>query len=542
MRPGQAPELPNALGALTLRASYDAARQDRFRRTRPGMNPLGSGADYHYRNETDFLRVLEYTRDMVRNDTIVGSIVQRSSDNIVQNGFGLDPDTGDRELDAEIREGFTSWAETPALCDAAGRFTLHEMAWLADFARKSDGDCFILPLEDGRLQFVEGHRCRTPTGTTRNVVHGVLLDELRRPEQYWFTRDDIDLRSSLNYVRDVEQINARAPVDRRLAAFGMTEAEQVWHIYDPRRVSQTRGVTAFAAVFRDVEMFGDTRFAQLVKELACACFTFIREKGVMPTFGEKGATGARTTETLSDGSQRLVEQLSPGQEIEGRPGETIKAFSPNVPITDFEHVRFTLQLICVAVNLPLISFLLDGRETNFSGWRGAIDQAKIGWRREQGLLARQFYRRAYVHWLAQRIVGDDAFAQRLLVANKKSRFDPWRITITRPRWPYIQPIQDIEADQRERAFLLTSPRRKAAERGAEWEQIVAETVEDNALAIRTAVQSALRIRNELQVWVDPVRLLNLNTAQPLIQIDPLAPAPPANNQPPPGPPPAEEPA
>ena len=73
-----------------LRSDYSASRATRFRRTRTGLSAAGSGADYHYRNESDFLRVREYARDMDRNDCIVGQTIDRAVTTVVQDGFTLD--------------------------------------------------------------------------------------------------------------------------------------------------------------------------------------------------------------------------------------------------------------------------------------------------------------------------------------------------------------------------------------------------------------------------------------------------------------------
>jgi len=501
-------ELPGAFEQL--RAEYIAGKTTRFQRTRTGLSLFGSGADYHYRSEGQYLRSIEYAWDMARNDTVVGAIVDRSIWNILQSGFGIDPQTGDAELDADLKAGYLEWAEDPRRCDAGGRFTVDEMAEHAARAIKIPGDMFFLPRDDMTLQMVEAQRCRTPTNTKRNVVHGVLLDEWRRPCEYWFTKDEVDPWQAITKVGEIERYPARDP---------RTGAELVWHIFDPRRCTQTRGITAFAPAFEELGMFEDVKFANLVKAQISSAFVFIRERPLDFRGGTAPQAGPRTTETMSDGESRVVESLAPGTEIVGRPGEVIKAFNPNVPNTEwFEHAKFTLQLICACVNLPLISFLLDGRETNFSGWRGAIDQAKIGWKREQLLLARLFHRKAYEHHVICRAADEPALARRLA----ESRARLLHVRINRPRWPYIEPLKDIEAAARERAALLISPRRQAQERGYDWEELVGEIVPDNERAITAAIQAARRVYVETGVAVDPIRLLNLDPKRDLASAEQVA--------------------
>lgn len=495
----------NIGGVLTdMRSDYAAGKAGRFQRVRTGLNLLGSGADYHYQSQTAYLRTLEYARDMARNDTVVGSIVDRSVWNVLQRGFAFDPQTGNPELDSELKLRFNDWAEDPAACDAGGRFTLGELTEQAGRAVKIDGDVFALPREDGTLQLVEAHRCRTPGNTRRNVVLGVLLDEQRRALEYWFTKDDIDPLRSLSRVSEIKQYAARDEDGHEL----------VFHVYDPRRCTQTRGVTAFAPVFDSLGMLEDIHFAQLVKAQVAACFVILRESGPEFAGGPRGQTGPRTSEQMSDGEQRTVESLAPGLEIQGRPGETIKGFSPTVPNAEyFEHAKFTLQLICACVNLPLISFLLDGKETNFSGWRGAIDQAKIGWRREQQLIIRHLSRKVYAWKLRQFAARDRVLAAALAELGA----DYFRVRVNPPTWPYIQPIQDIEAARREREALLTSPRRQSNERAADWDELIDETVADNERAIGLAIAAAQRIEAATGAAIDPIRFLYIDTKKPLLE-------------------------
>ncbi|NQT37803.1 MAG: hypothetical protein HQ581_09960, partial [Planctomycetes bacterium] len=60
-----------------LRADYDLSKQTRFRRSRSGVSAVGKHADYHYRSESQFFRAMELSRDIDRNDIVVGQAVDR---------------------------------------------------------------------------------------------------------------------------------------------------------------------------------------------------------------------------------------------------------------------------------------------------------------------------------------------------------------------------------------------------------------------------------------------------------------------------------
>jgi len=472
---------------VDAQSDYAAAKASRYRRRRTGVSPMGSGADYHYRSESDYLRLLEEARDFDRNDVIVGQTIDRAVDNIVQGGFTLDVDTGDKQLDDAIETRWEAEADDPQICDLAGELTFHQMESLAWRHTLVDGDVFCLPTEDGPLQMVEAHRCRTPRATKRNVVHGVLLNEqTRRREQFWFTKEDVDPNRQVKLVNEIKAYDA----------YDDENCRQVFQVYNPKRFSQTRGVTALAPIFDACGMFEDINFAKLVQQQVVSCFALFRSQAVTAGGGMPivdAPYGERTDQALATGGTRRIEGIAPGMEITGRPGETLEGFSPNVPNAEFfNHVRLILTLIGVNLGLPLVLVLMDGSETNFSGWRGAVDEARKGFRRNQRALAARFHTPIYCHKLRQWAADDAALEramQKLGARFYKHNWNP-------PRWPYIEPLKDASADLLRLRNGLSSPRRVHAEHGDNFYDILDEIVADNGTSIRRAIKEAAAINVE----------------------------------------------
>lgn len=468
----------------TLRADYAAAKSHRYRRRRTGVSALGSGADFHYRSESDYLRIMEYARDMDRNDCIVGQTIDRAVTNQVQDGMTLDTRTGDEKLDKELSARWTGWTTDADQCDLSGELAFADMEWLTMRHTLVDGDILALPQrESGALQLVEAHRLRKPSNTRRNVVHGILLDEHRRRMEYWFTKDDIDPMKTVSRVADMKQYPARDADGHR----------QVFHTYNPKRVTQTRGVSALAPIFDLLGMFEDIQFAKLVQQQVVSCFAIFREREIGFTFEKDTQRGERTTQTLSDGTSRTIEGAAPGMEVPGAPGEKLRMDSPNVPNPEyFPHVKLILTLVGINLGLPLAVVLLDPSETNFSGWRGAIDQARLGFRRNQRALIRRFHRPVY-RWKVRQWMAEDA-ALRATAARPgvdifAHRFNP-------PTWPYIEPLKDASTDLLRLRNALISHRRRCHERGMDWDELSTEIVEDNALMIRKAWEKAQELNKE----------------------------------------------
>ena len=67
-----------------------------------------------------------------------------------------------------------------------------------------------------------------------------------------------------------------------------------------------------------------------------------------------------------------------------------------------------LGILAVNLDLPLCVFLLDVSETNYSGFRGAIDQARQRWREIQSWMMGSFHRPVYEWKVRQWAVTDSA--------------------------------------------------------------------------------------------------------------------------------------
>lgn len=469
-----------------LKADYKAVRPSRYRRTRKGLSPSGSSADYHYRNTANFLKLMETARDVDRNDAPIGQMIDRSVCNIIQDGIKLDVRTGDEVVDRDLVEDWRQWSIDPDACDIAGELTFLGMERLGLRQQHVDGDCLIIGTREGSLQMIEAHRVRSPKDRSGDsIIHGVELSPTRRRLRYYVTKDDINpLRPAPLFDGNYMTYSPRNTEGLR----------QVFHIYNPRRSSQTRGVTALAPIMDEIGMLDDLHFANLLRAQVSTCFAIIREKAVdYDSVATRGQTGPQTTDSQSDGSVRTIENIAPGMEIEGRPGETIKGFAPNVPNPEFfPHFRMVLQLIGLALGEPLIMVLLDASETNFSGWRGAMDQARMGFKDNQRQLIARFHRPCYLWWIEQQLRKPENRALR--AAARRSTVNIRGHMWSAPTWPYIEPFKDAKSDQVRMEHGLTSPRRLQSERGRDWGDVAEEIVADRALIIGRALARAAEMR------------------------------------------------
>lgn len=484
----------SSLPLQEIRSDYEIGKSNgRFRRPRKGVSGVGTNADYHFRSESEYLYHIEYARDLDRNDMIAGMVIDRLLDNVLQEtGIRPDPDTGSEDANARLKDLWLEWSDNPQNCDLSGVRTFTEMERSVLRAMWVDGDHFALPTDEDSIELIEAHRCRTPGNTKRNVIFGVELDQRRRRLNYVFTKDEIEPHKTLSRVSDTVFVQA----------LDQDGSPNVFHICDPHRISQTRGISVFRRVADPLGMHDDIEFANLVRQQVASCFGIIRKQSKTPPVpgGSGNGYGARWNEQVSSDFTRTLENIGPGMQIRTLPGEDIEAFSADIPNPQFfEHVSLILKIVAANLGIPLQAVLLDASQTNFSGWRGAIDQARAGFRRIQTHLISRFHQPVWRWKVANWLQSDRLLQQYLNVESTKPFKNRWH----RPTWEYIEPAKDTTADLGKKSGLITSPRRISARRGEDREEIDREIVEDNVRLIRMARDQA-RLLNSEREQSEPV--------------------------------------
>jgi capsid protein len=196
--------------------------------------------------------------------------------------------------------------------------------------------------------------------------------------------------------------------------------------------------------------------------------------------------------------------------VTSRPGSKLTGFSPNIPNPEFfPHAMLLLTFIAINLDLPVQVLLLDAKQTNFSGWRGAMDQARLRFRDIQRWFASWFHNEVYAWKLRQRAAEEPAVRSVVARLGAAAFLNRWNF----PRWPYIEPMTDAAADLLRQRNLLAAPRMVAAERGYDFDDIYRQTIDDNAAVIRAAKAKAkeLNAEDSGEVPIDWRELLALPT-------------------------------
>jgi capsid protein len=260
----------------------------------------------------------------------------------------------------------------------------------------------------------------------------------------------------------------------------------------------------------------DLNFANLVAAKIQSCYAILREmESAAPGIPTPGNDHSETTETRPDGEIRTLADIAPGFEVYGFKGEKLRGFMPTIPgVQFFDHSKLLLGFLAVNLDLPLCVFLLDAESTNFSGFRGAIDQARQRWKEIQTWLQGSLHRPVYEWKVRQWAVTDQALraaVQRVddlratLGYVPAGTVDPFAHVWHAQELPYIQPVDDATADILQAKGLLSSPRRLAAMRGIDFSDLTDEIVADHGRRIEKAHEKAEDLNKRLKLdltWRD----------------------------------------
>jgi len=468
---------------------YRAADPSNYRSEATG---LGGPADAHYVWGDRYWKLRERVRQFDRDVPVLGQAVDRNLDNQVGTGLRWDPQTDDPEWNTLALELLDAWGSDPLACDFSGRLTFDEIERLGLRHQDIDGDAFVI-LDDasGRVRLLEGDRCDSPSGVFataggNDLVLGVELDPLSdSPVAYHFVR-------RRRAQQDLTQVNARRATTGELIR---VPASQVVHIFDPKRITQNRGVTAFHAVFDRLALIDDIEFAELVKHEVASCIAAFVESEYRFPFGP------RSTETTSDGDDLDYDEFRPGMITRLPPGAKVHTFSPNVTTGDSrEQIKQIIREVGLAIGLPLELTMLVTSDTTFHGYRGVVEAYKTTARVRQRRYGRRLRSRIY-RWKV------DQFIAAGLLADHPQKH---KHILHAPTWSYVDPEKDAKADALRQSEHLASPRQIWSERGKDYDQGVVDIAEDAARKVRAFVKAAEALEAE-GVEIDWRELAGMST-------------------------------
>jgi hypothetical protein len=156
-------------------------------------------------------------------------------------------------------------------------------------------------------------------------------------------------------------------------------------------------------------------------------------------------------------------------------------------------MMLVLSIISVNLDIPVQVLLLDPSMANFSGWRGAWDMAKVGFRKFQYDMIEQFYCPIYRWKLRQWAATDDQIAPLARGIDPRLLF---RHAFIPPSWEYLDPLKDAQADSQIIDRGLDTRRAILGKRGLNIEEVDRDLINDNQSTIIFAIVGAEQLKKK----------------------------------------------
>lgn len=320
------------------------------------------------------------------------------------------------------------------------------------------GESFALILADGHLRLLDPEQVdRNVTQNTANggcIVQGIEFDAGGRRIAYHIRRDQPGMPFPVSYE------TVRVP------------AAQVLHLFKRIFPGQVRGITWFAPVLLRLADYDRAMDAQLQRQLVASLFAgfIVDPKSTVENF-DGTPNGLNLQVSLEPGTLNV---LGAGQDIR---------FSEPAGLGNevIDFLRITRDEIAAGLGIPAHVLSGDLTQANYSSLRAGL----VEWRRrvevlQHGMIVFQFCRPVWRNWLLLRALsgakGMDGYFENP-AAYEAARW------IT-PRFDWIDPLKDAEAEIAAIGAGLMSRRQAVAARGEDIERLDQEIADDNARAER----------------------------------------------------------
>jgi len=425
--------------AEVLRA-YDAGKHGR--RT-AGWHSSGSSATSEVSGSLATVR--NRARELVRNNPYAG----RAIDVLAAKSVG----TGIR---ARWPDGAkAAWKEFTENCDFEGDLDLYGLQQLSARASFESGECLVRRVREttGRvplkLQVLESDYVDAtrygPTSGGNYIIAGVEVDRHGRKQALWLYEQHPG--ESLLLPRSLE--SKRVPYSE-VILFG-----------EKKRPGQLRFISRLAASMMRLRDHDDYRDALLVKKKIEACFAAFVVGGT-PT----APLGQATTETVTDddgnSATQRQETLAPGMIEYLQSGADVKFANPTTGSDDGFSVE-ELHAIAAGAGVTYEQLTGDISRVNYSSIRSGMGDF-----RDMVETWRWTY---FMPIVMRRIAGWFLEAAWTAGSIRTPNYAPeW----TAPRWPYVNPVDDIKAAKEEVRGGLSSLSEKIRELGFDPEEVFDE--------------------------------------------------------------------
>lgn len=388
------------------------------------------------------------------------------------------PTTLDKSANDAIEIHWERWGRS---VDLTGRHkTIYSLLRTTVKSVARDGEALIRIIRDRSLpygmalQLLEADRLDETINTTLtngNIIRqGVELDSALRPLAYYVKTSHPGDRSMMIGSNLVERIAA---------------ADMI-HLFLPERAEQVRGVSWFhAVILRGSIIHKFEEAAVVAAQLGASKIAALERADDAPDM----------LGSMGDGQVGGVTQMKveAGEMFELPPGYKLSSWNPEYPHANFESfLKACLRGLASGLDVAAHNLTGDMTDVNYSSARIAELAEREMWMILQDWLISSMMIPLYEEWLAMCLLtGRITFpvTGKALPSDKLEKF-AMAAKFQGRRWAWVDPMKEAEAQEKLLQNLLTSRTRIASEQGEEFDDIIDELAQEEAVIAAAGLKPA----------------------------------------------------
>jgi len=268
---------------------------------------------------------------------------------------------------------------------------------------------------------------------------------------------------------DSYEVSIKAAATRR----ERIPADEIIHLYDPKRVSQSRGVPWLYCIMRRLKMLGVYEENELVAAGVAAS-----KMGFFKSEDGEGYTGEG-----KDAQGNIISSADPGTFEQLPAGVDFVAWDPQHPSTAFgAFLKAMLRGAASGGNVSYPTLANDGEGVNFSTLRHFALEEREHWKKMQTWVIEHLCDEVYESWLLMGLT-----TQKIpLPVNK---FEKFNAPIWRPRgWRWVDPLKEMKAYTEAVNAGFISAQDVASELGMDIEDVYAQLAHEAKLREKYGVK------------------------------------------------------
>jgi lambda family phage portal protein len=427
-----------------------------------------------------YAHAIDRCRDQAQNNPLISGAIERVAANVVRSGiypqfkFRSQDDKLDRLVNTRWKRLFMRWAR---YCDSTGHGNYASQQRLGLRHLWSDRGFLVHRIWDDslpgivplRLELIECDQLDTRVDgllENGNVARkGIEHDDRGREVAYHVLK---------NHPGDYLNFGL-------LAASERYTADEMFHVWDRRRISQFSGVPWLVAVVMEAYRMED--FRHITQDAARTQASFV-------AFLQSAYPGFQLGAGLPIGGQATP--FKPGETgvkeapteiksniIQGLPtGTSVQMHAPTQPGAAYEpFVKDSQRWQSAGIGMSFEAFANNYTDSSYASSRSGSLEERLSYRSQQQLIEEQFNRRIIAWFMEGAILSGLAPVRMPGYARDKLLYHEMAEGMF-PGWTWVDPRNDAQAAKDGVELTIETRRRLAAHRGNDWDEDIDSLIEE----------------------------------------------------------------